>query len=97
MVKLCPQTAGQDKQPQVAAQEIQVGYWGKFLTESAVRPLHRSYSGQWWNPHPQRDLTALWMRHLWIWISGGLGSAGKQLDLVVSESISSQNDSVTIP
>lgn len=46
--------------------------------------------GQWWSPHPWRDLTDVWMWHLGTWVGGGLGRARGSLALLSQRAFPTQ-------
>lgn len=39
------------------------------------------YPGQWWTPHPWRELKSLWIWYLGTWISDGFGTPGRMVGL----------------
>lgn len=69
--------------------------WVSLLLISFTKPSFLTgCPWKWWKHHPRRDLKALWMWHLEIWVDDGLGSAGDFFDSMVWEGFSNLNNSV---
>lgn len=63
------------------ARNVQFGYWESSSWTGLPSPGTAAWDTAGGGPHPSRDLKAVWMWCLGMWVTGGLGSAGLMVGL----------------